>query len=145
VRKQLITFNPTSTLPPDQSSLDVERKALVEVTSEANGYPIECAPIGEVEGGWRAAKPGAHMIRLVFDERQRLKHLFLVFEDPENTRTQGFVLRWSPDSGHSLREIERQQWNFSPSGSARELEDYAVEVSEVSVLELTIVSGKRPR
>ena len=142
VRKQLIAFNPTSTRPSDQTWLDVESKALVEVTSEANGYPIESALIGEVESGWRAAKPGAQMIRLVFDEPQRLRHIFLVFEDTENTRTQEFVLRWSPDGGHSLREIVRQQWNFSPPSSVREVEDYAVELSAVTVLELTIVPDK---
>jgi hypothetical protein len=39
------------------------------------------------------------------------------------TRTQEFVLRWSRDTGHSFREIVRQQWNFSPSGGTREVED----------------------
>ena len=41
-----------------------------------------------------------------------------------------------------FREIVRQQWNFSPSGSEREIEDYAVELSEVRVLEMIIVPGK---
>jgi hypothetical protein len=63
----------------------------------------------------------------------------LVFEESENTRTQEFVLRWSPDTGHSFREVVRQQWNFSPPGSTRETEDYAVELSDVTVLELIIV------
>jgi hypothetical protein len=66
----------------------------------------------------------------------------LVFEDSETTRTQEFVLRWSPDSGHSFREIVRQQWNFSSPDSAREIEDYTVEPSGVTVLELIIVPDK---
>jgi hypothetical protein len=66
----------------------------------------------------------------------------LVFEDSENTRTQEFVLRWSPDAGHSFREIVRQQWNFSPPDSVRETEDYTVELSAVTALELMIVPDK---
>jgi hypothetical protein len=55
------------------------------------------------------------------------------------------VLRWSPDTGHSFREIVRQQWNFSPSGSIREIEDYTVDLSEVAILELIIVPDKADR
>jgi hypothetical protein len=35
------------------------------------------------------------------------------------------------------------QWNFSPSGSTRELEDYRVDLSGVTVLELHIVPDQR--
>jgi hypothetical protein len=63
----------------------------------------------------------------------------LVFEESENARTQEFVLRWSPDTGNSFREVVRQQWNFSSPGSIREIEDYAVELSDVTILELIIV------
>ena len=40
----------------------------------------------------------------------------------------------------------RQQWNFSAPTSTREIEEYAVELSDVALLELTIVpdiSGRR--
>jgi hypothetical protein len=37
-----------------------------------------------------------------------------------------------------LREIVRQQWNFSPPHTTTEVEEYRVELSDVSVLELTI-------
>jgi hypothetical protein len=40
---------------------------------------------------------------------------------------------------HSFREIVRQQWNFSPPGTVRETEDYAVELPDVTVLELRIL------
>jgi hypothetical protein len=66
----------------------------------------------------------------------------LVFEDTESSRTQEFVLRWSPDIESPFCEIMRQQWNFSPPDSVRETEDYAVELSEVKVLELMIVPDK---
>ena len=37
-----------------------------------------------------------------------------------------------------LKEIVRQQWNFSPDGSTIELEDYVVDLKAVSILELTM-------
>ena len=55
------------------------------------------------------------------------------------TRTQEFTLRASLSPSGSLREIARQQWNFSAPSSTREIEEYRVELSDVAVLELTIV------
>jgi hypothetical protein len=53
-------------------------------------------------------------------------------------RTQEFTLRWAPAADGSTREIVRQQWNFSPTGSTTEIEDYVVDLDGVSVLELAI-------
>ena len=54
-------------------------------------------------------------------------------------RTQEFVLRASSSCGGRFRQIVRQQWNFSAPTSMREVEDFRVELSDVTVLELTIV------
>ena len=142
MRKRQISPTPPSVPPSGGAWLDVERVALVEVTSEEKGYPIEFALQEAEDHGWRAANPGTQTIRLVFDEPQKLRRIWLVFEDSENARTQEFILRWSPDSGNSFREIVRQQWNFSSPDSVREIEDYAVELSGVAVLELIIVPDK---
>jgi hypothetical protein len=83
--------------------------------------------------------PGSQTIRLVFDQPQTLGHISLVFEEREATRTQEFVLRWSADGGRSFREIVRQQWNFSPPQTIREVEEYEVKLSDVTLLELVIV------
>jgi len=140
MRKRRISTTPSAAPPAGQTWLDVDRAALVEVTSEEDGYPIESALLGAENRGWRATNPGRQTIRLIFDEPQKLRRIVLVFEDSENTRTQEFVLRWSPDAGNSsFREIVRQQWNFSSPRSVREIEDYAVELSAVTVLELIIV------
>jgi len=77
-------------------------------------------------------------IRLIFDHPQRLRRIGLVFEETETARTQEFVLRWSPDAGGSIKEIVRQQWNFSPPQTIREIEEYRVDLSGVAVLELVI-------
>jgi hypothetical protein len=139
MRKRLIT--PISQDAPhlDEGWLDLERAAVVEVTSEDKDYPVEAALVSGEMRGWRAGSPGTQTIRLIFDEPQRLIRIALVFEETETERTQEFVLRWSPDNGVSFREIVRQQWNFSPPKTALEIEDYRVELSGVTVLELVIV------
>ena len=138
MRKRLITPAPESTRTRGESWLDVERQAVVEVTSEEKNYPVESAFVSEDARGWRAAAPGSQTIRLVFDHPQRLRCISLVFEENETARTQDFVLRWSPDGGSSVKEIVRQQWNFNPPDSVREVETYQVELSAVTVLELII-------
>ena len=142
MRKRQIAPNPPSFPPAGQTWLDVNSAALVEVTSEGNGYPIESALLGGETQGWRAAESGMQTIRLIFDKPQYLRRIWLDFKDSENTRTQEFVLRWSPDGGASFREIVRQQWNFSPPESVQEIEDFVVELSEVTTLELVIVPDK---
>jgi hypothetical protein len=138
MRKRLITPTPERIRTRDEGWLDVERAAVVEVTSEDKDYPVESAFVSGDARGWRAVAPGSQMIRLVFDQPQKLSCISLVFEETETARTQEFVLRWSPDGGNSVKEIVRQQWNFSPPESIREVEEYQVELSSVTVLELVI-------
>jgi hypothetical protein len=138
MRKRLITPTTESIRTRGEGWLDVERAAVVEVTSEDQGCPVESAFGSGDAQGWRAAAPGSQTIRLVFDQPQRLTCISLVFEENETARTQEFVLRWSPDGGSSVKEIVRQQWNFSPPESIREVEEYKVALSSVTVLELVI-------
>lgn len=135
MRKRLIT-----PLAGDKtcSSLDLEHIAVVEVTSEDKDFPVESAFASKDARGWRAAAAGSQTIRLVFDHPQRLKCISLVFEEAETERTQEFVLRWSSDDANSLKEIVRQQWNFNPHTSMREVEEYQVDLHHVNVLELII-------
>ena len=121
-----------------ESWLDVQRAAVVEVTSEDKDYPVESAFVSGDTRGWRAAAPGSQTVRLVFDQPQKIRCISLVFEEIEIARTQEFVLRWSPEGDNSVTEIVRQQWNFSPPEVIREIEEYHVELSHVTVLELVI-------
>lgn len=140
MRKRIIDDDRRSGLPVAQRWLDLERIAEVEVTSEADAHPIEAALIPGEHAGWRAARAGPQVIRLRFDEPvPRLRHIHLLFEEQEQARTQEFVLRWSPDGKEPYREIVRQQYTFSPTGTTREEEDFAVELDGVTVLELRIV------
>jgi len=138
MRKRLIDSTPESIRTRGEGWLDIETAAVVEVTSEDPDCPVESVFVSRDERGWRAAALGNQTIRLVFDQPQRLKCISLVFEENETARTQEFVLRWSADGGRSVKEIVRQQWNFSPPDSIREVEEYQVELSGVTVLELVI-------
>jgi len=139
MRKRLITLIPQETPPLDEGWLDLDDAAVVEVTSEEREYPVESALVSGEMRGWRAADSGTQTIRLIFDEPQRLTRISLVFYESAKERTQEFVLRWSPDGGRSFREIVRQQWNFSRPDTIREVEEYRVELSDVTVLELVIM------
>jgi hypothetical protein len=138
MRKRLITPPPEAIGTRGEGWLDIERAAVVEVTSEEKDYPVEAAFTPADTRGWRAAEPGSQTIRLVFDQPQQLSCISLAFEENEAARTQEFVLRWSQGGGSTVREIVRQQWNFSPPESIREIEEYRVELSAVTVLELVI-------
>ena len=118
--------------------LNLDSTAVVEVTSEKKDYPIEAALVSGNTRGWRAADPGAQTLRLTFDQPQSLKRISLVFEETEVERTHEFALRWSADGGRSFREIVRQQWNFSPPQTVLEVEEYLIELSGVTILELII-------
>ena len=142
MRKRVTSPVPKDLATPDPAWLDVEQLAQVEVTSEDRACPIESALVPGEESGWRAARPGEQTIRLIFDRPQRLSRMRLLFIEPDTTRTQEFVLRWSPDGGRSFREILRQQWNFAPPETIREAEDYRVELAGVTMLELAIVPDK---
>ena len=139
MRKRVFIPTPQGIRSPDEGWLDLDRAASVEVTSEEKDYNIESALVSGGTQGWRAASPGTQTIRLLFDQPQRPRRISLAFEESETERTQEFVLRWSPDGGHSFREIVRQQWNFSPPNTVCEIEEYQVELSDVTVLELIVV------
>src|SRR5580765_4836552 len=137
MRKRRVTPTAERIRARGEGWLDVERAAVVEVTSEDKNVPVESAFVSGDARGWRASAPGSQTIRLVFDHPQRLRCISLILEEGDTQRTQEFVLRCSLDGG-SFKEIVRQQWNFSPPESIREVEEYQVELSNVTVFELVI-------
>ena len=88
MRKRITNHNPQNVSPVDQSWLDLQRLAQVELTSEDAAYPIEAALIPSAGLGWRAAQAGEQTIRLLFDEQQRIKHIQLLFHEDQQARTQ---------------------------------------------------------
>jgi hypothetical protein len=139
MRKSIIKPEQAQKVDADQEWLDVEKLAVIEISSEDDAFPVEFALLPGKGSGWRASGPGKQTIRLLFDNPQRLQRIRLNFEELEMERTQEYVLRWSRDSGQSFQEIIRQQWNFSPEGATSEIEDYHLELPAVTILELSIV------
>ena len=120
--------------------LDLTSIARVQLTSEDPAFPIENAlstnpTLNEL--GWRATSPGPQTITLLFDVPQRIRRIVVHFVERSMERSQEFLLRYS-SAKETDREIVRQQWSFSPNGSAQEAEDYAVELESVTKLELVI-------
>jgi len=136
-----ITINPATenALSSDLNFLDLERLAQVEISSECQEHPIESALVADSESGWQAACSGEQTIRLVFDQPQTIKHIYLGFDEQEQSRTQEFVLLWRMDNEEAFREILRQQYHFSPPLTTREIEDYAVDLKRLKALELRII------
>lgn len=137
--KRIIGQNPQELSAADHHWLNVEALAQVEVTSEDAAHPIESGLLPGTGSGWRAAHTGPQIVRLVFDQPQRIKRIYLEFHEDELARTQQFVLRWSSNRGQSYGELVRQQYNFSPPATTRECEDYTVDLDGVTTLELSIV------
>src|ERR1700730_10927401 len=146
MRKKVInsdTINPRS--HSQEEWLDLEDVARAEVTSEDPNFPIEAAlAAGEKGPGWRAAEKGKQIIRIIFDIPRTLRRIRLEFSETEIERTQEFTLRWSPETGEPYQEIVRQQWNFSPQGATSEVEDYEVQLENLSVLELILKPDLTP-
>lgn len=142
MRKRIIGTDPPASSEAASDWLALDQIATAEVTSEETAHPVENALLRGSTSGWRSALPGAQTIRLVFDAPQALRRVHLLFAEPDVEREQEYVLRWSGDGGKTYRDIVRQQWNFNPRSSAQEVEDYTVELSGVTHLELTIVPNR---
>src|ERR1700694_1418244 len=106
MRKRVLGSGPLLNDPVDGCEwLKLQDLAQVEVTSEADGYPVESAFNFGAGPGWRAASPGKQRIRLVFDQPQSIKRLRLRFNEPEVARTQEFSVKWSGGGGDALKEV----------------------------------------
>ena len=139
MRKRIVGPAPIrdqSTAP--EGWLELERIATVEVTSENPDFPIESVFHASNGPGWRASGKGEQRIRIIFDQPISIKRLRLRFVEPDLERTQEFSVSYAAEAGGPPKEILRQQWNFSPTGSTSEVEDLQVDLQNVSALELTI-------
>jgi hypothetical protein len=136
MRKSIVSPSAVAQTPISDLWRDLERIARVEISSEDPEYPIEHALGKRETTGWRAAARGPQLIRLHFDEPLNIKRLQLHFVDKAAERSQEFAVY--AGAGTELKEIVRQQWSFGPYGSTEELEDYNVNLSGITMLELRI-------
>jgi anaphase-promoting complex subunit 10 (APC10) len=136
MRKSIVSPSAVAATPISDLWRDLERIARVEISSEDPQFPIEHALGKKVTTGWRAAGTGPQLIRLHFDEPLNIKRLQLHFVDKAAERSQEFAVY--AGSGPELKEVVRQQWSFSPHGSTEEMEDYTVNLSGITTLEVRI-------
>ena len=136
MRKSIVSPSATAATPISDLWRDLERIARVEISSEDEKFPIEHALGKHATTGWRAAATGPQLIRLHFDEPLTIKRLQLHFVDQASERSQEFAV--FAGAGSELKEVVRQQWSFSPQGSTEEIEDYPVNLSGITTLELRI-------
>ena len=139
MRKRRITPEPRDGRADDPGWLDLSRLCQADLTSEDAAHPVEAALLGDGASGWRAARPGGQVIRLLFDEPQSLGRVRLLFEEESRGRTQEFALRWAADGGRQYREVVGQQYTFSPPGTTREAEEYRGDLDGVTALDLRII------
>ena len=138
MRKKLVSAIRNTDAPSTDNWFELERVARVEVSSEAEGYPVEGALLKDLQGGWRANGPGIQTIRLFFDRPQTIRVVRVGFKEEKSARTQEFVLRWLPEGTGAWKDAVRQQWNFSPPQTAIECEEYQVDLPSASGLEIRI-------
>lgn len=140
MRKEILDLSATGAHVSQRNVawLDLPQIASIELSSEDPLFPVESVFQDSENTGWRADRDGEQQLRLIFDKPVELHRIQLEFVETENERTQEFTIRWSSAKGEPVREIVRQQWVFNPEGSTREVEDYGVNLKNVSALELSI-------
>jgi hypothetical protein len=137
MRKRVRDHRDGSSSQGSLGTIGIPDIAEIEVTSEHPDHPIEAVFAPESRTGWQAANSGEQTIRIVFERPTRLQRIGLEFQDPSTERTQEYVLRWAGNEG-PLKDIVRQQWNFSPQGSTVEVEEHRVDLQAATVLEMVI-------
>jgi hypothetical protein len=136
MRKTVLVTDDVVKAPTGGAWLDLEKLVQVEISSEDASFPIEGALGATATTGWRAATTGPQLIRLRFDEPQKIRRIQLHVIERSAERSQELAIFAEMDGGR--REVVRQQFSFSPGGSTEEIEDYSVELNGVTALELKI-------
>ena len=148
MRKSIVSLSKTSSSPSSDSALaqglDIAQIASVEISSEDAQHPFENALQGGKGGGWKAADPGPQVIRLNFDHPQSIRRIRVEFREQTRERSQEFAL-FASSAAFQKKELVRQQWTFSPGGSAIEVEDYSLDLTGVLSLELEIDPGRHDK
>lgn len=122
--------------------------ATVLVTSELTGHPVDNAFDGQRGPGstrWVSDTGGEQTLKLAFDAPQKLRSVNLEIEETSENRTQELQLAVSADGEKTWRELVRQEFNFSPTGSTFEREEWTINAEGVTHLRLQIKPDKGGR
>jgi hypothetical protein len=144
LRKQIIKV-PMTTPALMPGKIDVAALATVLVTSEDPDHPVDHVfddHPGQGGTRWVAGESDEQVLILAFDVPQSIRRVILEIEEREVARTQEIQLAVSGDGGRTYRELVRQEYNFSPTGTTFEREDWAVVAEGVTHLRLQIKPDK---
>jgi hypothetical protein len=92
-----------------------------------------------VPGLWTTDRPGEQTIEIRFHDRTTVRRLRVVSSEVEQSRTQQMTIWASLRGGERHREVVRQQFNFSPNGATEEVEEYALQLEDVSTIQVRVV------
>jgi hypothetical protein len=142
LRKQLLQPVKSHELGGEISIADT---ATVLVTSELPDHPIDHICDGQGGPGstrWIAEQSGDQTVVLAFDTARNIDTVSLEIEEREVSRTQELTLATSRDGGQTYREVLRQEFNFSPSGTTFEHEEWRLAAEGITNLRVWIRPDK---
>lgn len=116
----------------DAQWLDLE--AVADVSVVAAGRRVVPVP-----GFWSADYPGEQMIEIRFHHRIPVRRLRVVSSDLAGSRTQEMTIWVSLRGGEQHREVARHQFTFSPRGATVRVEEYALQLEDVSTIVVRMV------
>jgi hypothetical protein len=125
--------------------ISIADTATVLVTSELPDHPIDHICDGQEGPGstrWIAEQSGDQTIVLAFDTARNIDMVSLEIEEKDLSRTQELTLATSRDGGQTYREVLRQEFNFSPSGTTFEHEEWRLAAEGITNLRVWIRPDK---
>jgi hypothetical protein len=143
MRKSLIDQEAVAKCPPvpQDSWLDLDALATVQISSEDSLFPIEDAlvdkPNAPTWSGWRASRTGPQTVLIKFDNPTSLRRIHLRILEAASPRSQELAIFAHYSTG-DRHEVVRQQFNFNPETASEEIEDFTVDLHDVAALELRI-------
>jgi len=123
----------------EPSWVHIAEVADISASSEAAHHPVASAFATGTDSEWKASEPGPQVLAVRFRAPRTVSRIRLVIIDADHARTQEFSITWSSHRGERHGVAVRQQFNFSPRGATRQIEDYTVDLRDVACLELRIV------
>lgn len=95
--------------------------------------------IARSRGVWSSDSPGEQIIEMRFHEPMSVSLLRIISSELQQSRTQEMTVWASLHRGEQHREVVRQRFNFSPIGPTEEIEQFVVQLEDVSAIQLRVV------
>ena len=116
----------------DDRWLDLD--ALADITNIVGGERVARRP-----HEWSADCPGEQIIEIRFRHSTSVSRLRVVSWEVEQSRTQEMTIWACLRRGEGHREVLRQRFTFRPGGATSQVEESALQLTDVSALQLRIV------